>query len=283
MTSTLHSDEDHEVTGTVPLLPTTEPNVLVVTAAALAVPSVGTPTLPPPLIGAEPAVVEPHPNLETSDIDEPTDLSALDLEQPLPNSEESQTPARRWSQIVGVGLAVAALIATATWGWSQHSSANDWKARAVDLEDELVSTQDDLKSTKTELSETLGLLSETQDELSETESKLAEIEELLSVAEGQIEELDAQVATLANTKAQVEDERAQLSTVLASAPPVTTALRACVTSTLEVSEELLKVIGAYPYRSMTAASAMVDDTVAICSDAIAKSNDFQATLDALGV
>jgi septal ring factor EnvC (AmiA/AmiB activator) len=186
-------------------------------------------------------------------------------------------------KIVAVIVTFAVIAALAIWGWTEHSSAADWKARAVDLETELASTQVELDNTLASLAETQDELDSTEATLSETQEQLAAVEEQLRAAEAQVEALDAQVATLANTKAQVEDERAQLSAILATAPAVTTALRACASSNVDVSGELLKVIQGYPYRPLSAASALLDDALEICQDAIGKANDFEATLSALGL
>lgn len=288
MPNILQSEADPEVVGVLPLEPGTEADVPVLSTPTLTTPSAnsnGQLTLRPPLLGATagPAPSVPHAGIDAAaagDAEASMALVPLEvhaLSTPVPPAD------RRWLKIVAVIVTFAVLAAVAVWGWTQHSLAADWKARAGDLETELASTQSELNNTLASLAETQDELDSTEDTLSDTQGQLAAVEEQLSATEAQVEALDAQVATLANTKAQVEDERAQLSAILATAPAVTTALRACASSNVAVSVELLEVIEGYPYRPLSAASSLLDDALEICEDAIGKANDFEATLSALGL
>lgn len=280
MTNTLQSDADHQVEGFPRHTPETQADVAAVIEPALPAPTAvshGNVTLPPPskpAPGPEPSVRQA--GIGTTDSGE-TEVSMALVPIDVPTAVEPATPPdRRWLKIVAVIIMLAVLAAVAVWGWTQYSSAADWEARAGDLDIELASTQSELVDTQASLAETQGLLSE-------TEAQLAKVEKQSTAAEAQVEALDAQVATLANTKAQVEDERAQLSAVLATAPGVTTALRACAASNIAVSVELLDVIKGYPYRSFSGVERSLDDASVICDDAVGQANAFEATLSALGL
>lgn len=240
----------------------------------------------------------PPPNPTALDnLDEASDATAL---VPVAGRREfapAPPRVRRWVRPVTIGVVLAVLAGVSAWGWTQHSSASDWKTQAKALDADLTSTRVDLNDTQAALAKSEHELTGTRQDLTETETMLSEARDQITAVTGKLatataqvdsltterDSLVAQVGTLANDKAQIEDERAQLSAVLATAPAVTVALRACVTSNTELSIELLNVIEAYPYRSLDRASRMVDNTVDLCADALAKTNDFESTLAAFGV
>lgn len=200
----------------------------------------------------------------------------------------------RWAALAAVVALVAGL---SVWGWTQHSSAADWKARARQLDAELTSTRADLKSTqatltatKSDLAGTKKQLTDTKKVLSDVRDQLADVTGRLATANASIDDLIAQknslvsqVGTLANDKAQLKDEREQLTAILATAPAMTSALRACIAKNNEVSLELLDVISGFPYRTLDKAGRLVDDMVVLCNDAFDKTNTFDSTLTDLGV
>jgi hypothetical protein len=204
---------------------------------------------------------------------------------------------RRWLRRAAIATVIALIAALSIWGWTEHSSAADWKAQAGRLDLDLASTRAELKQTQATLDATTNdltgtkkHLTETQDLLSDVRDQLADVTGTLATATAQVADLTeerdslvAQVGTLANDKAQVEDEREQLSAILATAPAMTAALRACVLTNQDLSLELLDVIEAFPYRSLDKAGRLIDDVIALCDDAFAKTDAFESTLSDLGV
>ena len=216
----------------------------------------------------------------------------------LPTEPRSAArPTRRYVRGVAIAAVVALVAGLSVWGWTQHSSAADWKAQAGELDLKLTSTQADLKRTEATLTETTNELTGTKKQLTDTKNVLSDVRDQLADVTGRLatanatiddltaqnDSLVAQVGTLANDKAQLKDEREQLSAILATAPAMTAALRACIAKNNDVSLELLDVISGFPYRTLDRAGRLVDDMVVLCKDAFDKTNTFDATLAGLGV
>jgi hypothetical protein len=226
----------------------------------------------------------------------------LELEPPAPQvaltmPASAARSGHRYLRAAAIAVVFALVAGLSYWGWTQHSSAADWKAQARQLDAELSSTRADLTSTQatlrateSDLAGTKKQLTDTKKVLSDVRDQLADVTGRLATANASIDDLTSQknslvdqVGTLANDKAQLKDEREQLTAILSTAPAMTTALRACIAKNNEVSVELLDVISDFPYRTLDKAGRLVDDMVVLCKDAFDKTNTFDSTLTDLGV
>jgi hypothetical protein len=241
--------------------PQMEPGVFEITNAPAALPDrdvpwwmsttdpVAVPPRPVP-VTPSPFLVEPNPTPVPSFSGSMTDGAAV--VSPLPPSATGSRRSSPRSRVFTLGpviLAIVVLAGLVAWGWSQKSSAANWRTNAESWESRA----------------------------STLKSQVVDTTKRLKAQQTKVADLGQQVASLASEKAQVTDERQQLRQIVSTVPSVTGGLRNCASSALTVATDSLNYAAAFPYGDSYSLDTHSDETVSICSAAV----DAADTLDGI--